>query len=726
MATKSFYLTATFSTEGCRQLSETTQAAVTNADGWVVSTGATLHSEYESGIERAATTFTGTTVPDGTIDTILAEAFRSTNAYSGTFAAGNWTFTFVVRPVTSASGQAGRVRFRVLKGTNGNGSGATEITSAQQQGTLTGAMSVTTSDFTSSLTVSLPAITLVNQYLFIQIAWERTTAGSMSTADVNWRTGSSASLGTRIITTDFTVAAAQAVTGTTIAAGSTLSVPSVAYGLTGTAIPICDSYSGSEGSFSGDVYVGQTFVGNGQWIVAATFRVSRQSTGVTGTVQALIYATTGVLGTTAKPTGSPLATSATVDVSAFPIFTSAATQEFVFTGSNSIGLTAGTTYALVCKKVVTGGLAYVTADLAGTHVGNFVSSSNGSTWAASSSDDVNFSVTTTSVQLFAPTVTPAAGADQAVTGTLLAASSQLFAPTVAAVSADQAVVGGTLSSTAALTVPSVTPGAVTLTGAMLASTATITAPTVAPGAVTVQLPALSSTAVVRVPSVATGAVTLLGATRATTAVLTAPTVAPQAVTITGASIATSGQRFAPTVATGPVTVIGATLATAAQLFVVTVAVGPSALLGSTIASSALPFAPTVVPGAVTVTLSTIASSAALFTPTVTPGQRVTLTSIATTASLTAPTLVPGPVSLTTGTVPFSSQVFLPLVSTGGTLVLTAHIPTAGQRFAPIVMPSAVSVTGATLAASSAPFALTVGAAGAAVTRAPFGYIITTS
>src|SRR5262245_61521104 len=202
MATKTYYLTATTG-DGWRTLDEATQTAATNADGWTHGTGNTNHSEFQVGTKRAATTFTGTTVPDGSLDTSLKDAFRSTNALIGDFASANWTFTFVVRAPTSATGQNGRIRFRLLKAA-ADGSSATELPAAQQQCSLTGGMASTSADFTTTLTVNPGAFSLANQYLFIQVAWERTTAASMTTADVQFRTGSSASAGTRITTSDFT------------------------------------------------------------------------------------------------------------------------------------------------------------------------------------------------------------------------------------------------------------------------------------------------------------------------------------------------------------------------------------------------------------------------------------------------------------------------------------------------------------------------------------------
>lgn len=202
MATKSWYLTAT-TANSWRTIDEATQSAANNSDGWVVSTGSTNNSEFFVGVERAATTFSGSTVPDGSLDTTNFDAFRTTNKYRGTFASATWDFHFVVRGVTSANSQAGACVFRLFKGANADGTGATEITSAQQTAS-TVTITATGTDFDSALATLNPgAIALNDQYLFIQIAWKRTGAGSMTTNDVNWRTGSSSSAGTRVTSADF-------------------------------------------------------------------------------------------------------------------------------------------------------------------------------------------------------------------------------------------------------------------------------------------------------------------------------------------------------------------------------------------------------------------------------------------------------------------------------------------------------------------------------------------
>lgn len=207
MAAKTFYLMDALDAQGWQSLNDgTTQAAATSS-GWIVSTGNTNHSKHQSGTgsgtERAATTFDSTTYPTGTLDTTLKDAFRSQNAISGDFASANWVFHFVVRAVTLGGSQNGRIRFRIIKA-DPDGSNATEITSGQQQGSLAGVIT-TAADFDSTLTVNPGAFTITNQYLFIQIAWERTVAGGMTTSDVHFRTGSSSSAGTRIVTSDFTV-----------------------------------------------------------------------------------------------------------------------------------------------------------------------------------------------------------------------------------------------------------------------------------------------------------------------------------------------------------------------------------------------------------------------------------------------------------------------------------------------------------------------------------------
>jgi hypothetical protein len=203
MAAQTWFMVNAADANGWQALSESTQSAVNSAAGWVVGTGATNHSELAANSERASTTFTGTTVPDGTLDTSLKDAFRSPRLLKGNFASGNWTFQFAVRSPTQGGAADGRIRFRIIRA-DADGGNAVEITAAQQQ-----ASAVTNvgsaADSNSTLTVNPGAFSIFNQYIFIQAAWERTGAGGMTTTNIRLRTGSAATpTGTVITTADFT------------------------------------------------------------------------------------------------------------------------------------------------------------------------------------------------------------------------------------------------------------------------------------------------------------------------------------------------------------------------------------------------------------------------------------------------------------------------------------------------------------------------------------------
>jgi len=412
VAVKTFYLTATVSSgagldQGWRTLSETAQTAANNSDGWVVGTGASNDSEYNVNTIRASTTFVGTTVPDGTLDQSLKDAFRSTNPLNGAFVTANWTFNFVVRGSTQAGTQAGRIRFRVIRA-NADGSGGTEITSGIQTAS-TVTITSTGTDFTSSLTVSVPGASYANQYLFIQLAWERTAAGGMTTTDVVWRTGSSSSLGTRIVTADFTAAQL----------------------LTGSSVGVMDDYSGPAGvtlpdttnQVSSTLSAGQTFTGNGQAVQSVAFFIYRDGL-ATGNVRFAIYATSSGL-----PTGTAL-DSVTMSVSPFQPGGLSASEWVTGRLSGTVVLTNGVTYAAVVESVtLSGGSVFLGTLAAGAHAGKAVSF-NGSTWSnpGGGAQDTLFVAGFRTTSLNAPTITPPVAT---VTTATIASGNTRFAPTMA-------------------------------------------------------------------------------------------------------------------------------------------------------------------------------------------------------------------------------------------------------------------------------------------------------
>jgi hypothetical protein len=176
MAAKTWYLTNGVDADGWQALSESAQAAATANAGWIVGTGATNHSELQADAQRASSTFTGTTVPDGTLDTSLKDAFRTPGPLTGSFAAANWSFQFAVQSPTNGGAADGQIVFRLIKA-DANGSNATEITAAQQSASV--CTNVSTSDVNGTLTLNPVAFSLAGQYLFLQVAWKRTGAGGL-------------------------------------------------------------------------------------------------------------------------------------------------------------------------------------------------------------------------------------------------------------------------------------------------------------------------------------------------------------------------------------------------------------------------------------------------------------------------------------------------------------------------------------------------------------------
>lgn len=166
--------------------------------GWTVGTGSTNRAAFQAGTEVASTAFVNTTPPDGSIDTTNGDCLRSSIAYTGSFTSANWTISFTVIGVTQSGAQDGRAYFRLFRSANADGSSATEITGAAQQGSLV--TNLSTTQQTSSVTFNPGAFSLTNEYLFVQVAWERTGAGGMTTTDVIMRVGTTATL---VVTSSF-------------------------------------------------------------------------------------------------------------------------------------------------------------------------------------------------------------------------------------------------------------------------------------------------------------------------------------------------------------------------------------------------------------------------------------------------------------------------------------------------------------------------------------------
>lgn len=168
----------------------------TLSTGWTVSTYASgNYSKLDIGVTRAKTTFAATALPISPPDAALGDAFRTADVLTGSFAAGNWSFS--VPLISSVATGTGALVARVYRSTSIDGSsGLTEITSAAQQfSTYTDS----TAGVTTTLTWAAPAVTLAGEYLFVQFAYRIITASRTSTATVQFGSGGS------VTTTAFTV-----------------------------------------------------------------------------------------------------------------------------------------------------------------------------------------------------------------------------------------------------------------------------------------------------------------------------------------------------------------------------------------------------------------------------------------------------------------------------------------------------------------------------------------
>jgi hypothetical protein len=128
----------------------------------------------------------------GTSNTVTTsgDCFVTPAPLTGTFAATAWTFDWMLRATNA--GAIGHINMRVWKSVNANGSGATQLLANTAGATVTLA---TASDVNSSISWSPGALTLNGEYLFFQMEWQETVAGTSNSDNVQFRAG------TAIITT---------------------------------------------------------------------------------------------------------------------------------------------------------------------------------------------------------------------------------------------------------------------------------------------------------------------------------------------------------------------------------------------------------------------------------------------------------------------------------------------------------------------------------------------
>ena len=206
-AAKTFYFVdaaASGSSHGSLQDGGTAPTVASTTTGWIVGTTAATHySNLAYATQQLASTFGTTALPNGAPGT--NNCFRSQNAYTGNFIAGNWAFKLSAIATAALSGTC-HARIRVWISSSATGASATEITTATlTMGNWANLTTSTAQDAT--LTWAAPSFAMVNQYLFIEIALETTVASGASTAAMVLRVGNVTPSISSIVTTAFTTGA---------------------------------------------------------------------------------------------------------------------------------------------------------------------------------------------------------------------------------------------------------------------------------------------------------------------------------------------------------------------------------------------------------------------------------------------------------------------------------------------------------------------------------------
>lgn len=203
MATRVCYLidsAAAGSSHGSLQIGGSAPATATTATEWIVNKNAAPRYAlmvYGNNVASWSTTALPDTAP--TVD----DCFRTNTGggandgkLTGTFTSGNWTVSVPVIAVTSGGDQDGRIRVRVWRSANANGSSATEMTNGATQLSIVTNLTTGAAQTSSGSVAVTQNLTLTDEYVFVQLAWEITGAGGANGRDVLIRVGSTSSVTT--------------------------------------------------------------------------------------------------------------------------------------------------------------------------------------------------------------------------------------------------------------------------------------------------------------------------------------------------------------------------------------------------------------------------------------------------------------------------------------------------------------------------------------------------
>ncbi len=181
-----------------------TDAYFSGETGWETGniSNANRYSEMRPNVHRAEESFSTTVRPNVFDD---ENAFITPTAYTGSFAAGNWVISAILRSLASAqpSGWSTALRWRVYAATNTTGTtGLRELTSETlQSNAAAGVGSTTENQLARIATWAAPAITLNAEYIFFVCAVRTiTAAGSGGARDHVFRENTNSKITTPVFT----------------------------------------------------------------------------------------------------------------------------------------------------------------------------------------------------------------------------------------------------------------------------------------------------------------------------------------------------------------------------------------------------------------------------------------------------------------------------------------------------------------------------------------------
>jgi hypothetical protein len=467
----------------------TAPATATTGTGWTVAkTAASNYARMDSQTKRVATTFAATAQPSGAPDNTLGDSIRTPNTLTGVLHSANWDIQLGVIAVSAGGSQDGRLRYRVWRSVNQDGSSATEITAATQLSATVTNLTTTQVNLALSATWNPGAVTLSGEYLFFQVAWEITGAASSTSADVVLRVDSNSRFITPLLldTTSGPTAADHPAMSphpmlvVRVAPASFLPPSGPVANLTATITPTLTSAAQVGVNATASPTVTPTLTSSAQVAVNATASptvsptlTSSAQVGVSGTLAATVTPTltsaaqirvTGTLTQTVTPTltsAAQVAINATASPTVIPTLTSAAAVEVRATAT-----------PVAAPTLTSAATVEVRANLTATATPTLTSSATVG-WAE---------ITATLNQTVTPTLASTTGVAVRADLTATAAPTLASAATVEVHADLTATVAPTLTSATAVAVTATTGVTVTPT---LTSTATVqvratASPTVTP------------------------------------------------------------------------------------------------------------------------------------------------------------------------------------------------------------------------------------------------------